>query len=137
MDYMTILNSIQQLINDNIQVSLLIIFVLLSLIVIVKSNGKKKKLKKTNYKKVEKGFYNTGFKTSTSFYDILKIKLRVFDFDDKLGVRYIYLIQIKFFKFEICKMKYTSRAYLLCHSIICGIFINCAKIILRLDSYVY
>ena len=69
----------------------------------------KNKFKKSNYKKVEKGFFNTGFKTSTSFYDILKFKLRLNDYDDKLGVNYIYFISIKLFNFEICKMKYKNQ----------------------------
>lgn len=108
MNYMSILNSIQMLINNNMEIALLAVFILLSLIVIAKRGGKKK-LKKTNYKKVEKGFFNAGFKTSTSFYDILKFKLRLDDFDDKQGVNYIYLFDIKAFNFEICRMKYKNQ----------------------------
>lgn len=106
-DYMSILNNMQELINNNIEVSLLIVFVLLSLILIGK--GSKKKVKKTNYKKVEKGFFNTGFKTSTSYYDILKLKLRINDYDDKKGVNYLYLFAVKIFNWEFCRMKYKDQ----------------------------
>ena len=108
MDYITILNNMHCLINDNIEISLASVVFLLAIILISKKS-KKKKLKKANYKKVEKGFYNTGFKTSTSFYDILKFKLRLDDYDDKQGVNYIYLISAKIFNWEVCKMKYKNQ----------------------------
>ena len=101
------IQTLNNLINTNIEVSLILVIALMSVLFLIKNP--KKRLKKTNYKKVEHGFYNTGFKTSTSFYDIFKFKLRIFDFDDSVGVNYIYLIQIKFFKFELCRMKYKNQ----------------------------
>lgn len=104
---MLTLQSIQSLINNNIEVCLLA--AILYLLCIVRFKNTKKKLKKTNYKKVEKGFFNTGFKTSTSFYDVIKWKIRLNDYDDKIGVNYIYLISAKVFNWEFCKMKYKNQ----------------------------
>lgn len=60
-------------------------------------------------KKKSKMFYNTGFKFSISFWDVIKFKLRLADFDDTHGVRYQYLYAIKIFGWEIFRTKYTDQ----------------------------
>ena len=57
----------------------------------------------------KKLFFNTGFKISFSAWDRIKFKLRLGDFDDTHGVRYIYLISIKIFGFEFFRTKYFNQ----------------------------
>ncbi len=69
---------------------------------------RKKKFKKAKFAK-KKRFYNTGFKCELCFYDIIKFKLRLADYCDSQGIRYCYLISIKFFNFEVRRMKYIDQ----------------------------
>ena len=59
--------------------------------------------------KRKKLFYNTGFKLIFSAWDRLKFKIRLADYDDKLGVRYIYLFEIKIFCFDFFRLKYIDQ----------------------------
>jgi hypothetical protein len=59
--------------------------------------------------KKKKLFYNTGFKIIFSAWDRIKFKLRLADFDDKVGIRYIYLIELKIFGFDFYRIKYIDQ----------------------------
>lgn len=59
--------------------------------------------------KKKKLFYNTGFKIIASAWDRCKLKIRLGDFDDKYGVRYIYLFEIKIFGFDFYRIKYIDQ----------------------------
>jgi len=60
-------------------------------------------------KKKKKLFYNTGFRFEICFYDRVKFKIRLNDFCDKKGIKYKYLIQFKFFKFEVIRTKFIDQ----------------------------
>ena len=54
-------------------------------------------------------FYSTGIKILVSFYDVIKFKLRIADYDDVKGIRYTYLISIKIFGWEFYRIKYKNQ----------------------------
>lgn len=56
--------------------------------------------------KKKKLLYSTGIKISFSWYDIIKFKLRLADYDDTYGIRYTYLISLKLFRWEWFRTKY-------------------------------
>ena len=58
--------------------------------------------------KKKKLFYSTGIKFIFSFYDIFKIKIRLWDYDDAKGIRYSYLFAFKLFIWDFFRMKYTD-----------------------------
>lgn len=58
---------------------------------------------------MKKLFYNTGFKLIFSAWDRIKLKIRLFDYDDVKGIRYSYLIAIKVFDFEFYRVKYIDQ----------------------------
>lgn len=97
-------------INNNIMSNYELIFIILViLLVLVSSKKKHKNLKRSKNRKSKPGFYNTGYKCSFSLRDIIKFKLRLNDYCDSHGVRYNYLIAIKIFNFEFCRMKYRDQ----------------------------
>ena len=57
----------------------------------------------------KKLFYSTGFKSIFSAWDILKVKIRLWDYDDINGIRYSYLFAIKIFDFEYYIEKYVDQ----------------------------
>ena len=58
--------------------------------------------------KKKKLFYSTGIKIIFSWYDIIKFKLRIVDYDDTIGLYYYYLIGIKVFDKEFFRAKYRN-----------------------------
>ena len=64
--------------------------------------------------KKRKLLYSTGVKIIFSWYDVLKFKLRLADYDDTYGVRYSYFIGIKVFNFEFVRMRYRDSKGKIC-----------------------
>jgi hypothetical protein len=92
-EYKLIINFIEV----NLRYILLSISVL-SLLIVSNILARRKKL-----------FYNTGFKLIFSAWDKLKFKLRLADFDDTKGIRYIYLFEVKIFGFDFYRLKYIDQ----------------------------
>lgn len=59
--------------------------------------------------KKAKLFYSTGIKIIFSWFDIIKFKLRLADYDDTYGIRYSYLISLKIFNLEFFRIKYRDQ----------------------------
>ena len=100
MTYQQVANVLKDSVMDGRCLYVIAAFLFIFAILLLKPKRKKKK---------KKLFYNTGFKFIFSAWDRIKFKVRLGDYDDYVGIRYIYLFEIKIFGFDFFRIKYIDQ----------------------------